>query len=366
MNGFGLLNRTTNTSATPSAPPHLRRLLHHRLPLLLHPLHPLLPNPQRDQPNLCVVAPSATKESIKQPREKQPQPPQHKPFRNVEPKMQEERVYSQDDEDWFKLRARKKRFLEDSEHGASPPRAAKKTRTQSSSEERGPCWAPQPAREASQLSTSPIKPSTGILPPSTPRNLQHPYLTLGSYSPYLTNLSIEIPWSSAYYNTLNAPNKLAIQSTVGRLGSSQGYKGLPDYLHLRIGAFRDVMRWVWDDWKKDILLEQASWLIEQANRDRRLLPIYILLRGHASTLRFSDSMDKAQHELSTDLVSSPIQGVDTPFFCKPDEAVRPKSPEGKGSWEWWMREPRVGEVHSKAELDEWERGVMRVEEWRNQ
>ncbi|GAA5865001.1 hypothetical protein JCM8547_004268 [Rhodosporidiobolus lusitaniae] len=29
-------------------------------------------------------------------------------------------------------------------------------------------------------------------------------LTMASYSPYLTNHIIEIPWSSAYWNSLNA------------------------------------------------------------------------------------------------------------------------------------------------------------------
>ncbi|GAA5865003.1 hypothetical protein JCM8547_004269 [Rhodosporidiobolus lusitaniae] len=132
------------------------------------------------------------------------------------------------------------------------------------------------------------------------------------------------------------------------------------------------MRWIWEDSKKEMGIDQASWLIEEANRDRRLLPFYILLREHASTLRFSDAMEKAQRELQTYLASTAASSLSSreqrarlllvwlnerpkrwyTFFCTPDGAGRPGAADGGGSWEWWLSES--GETMSHGLLDEWE------------
>ncbi|GAA5912255.1 hypothetical protein JCM6882_005208 [Rhodosporidiobolus microsporus] len=179
------------------------------------------------------------------------------------------------------------------------------------------------------------------------------------------------------------PDKDAIRLAVGKLGQSFGFKGLPEHLHLRIRALRDTMRWIWDDGDDRIRLEHAAWLVAEASRDRRILPIYILLREHSSTLRFSDAVDVSQRELLTYLTSTPRSNLSSrerraltllewlsadprrwhTFFSFPDRSLR-SGAGGEESWEWWLKEPREGEYRDKRTLDDWEREMMRKEDWR--
>ncbi|GAA5869852.1 hypothetical protein JCM8547_008090 [Rhodosporidiobolus lusitaniae] len=126
---------------------------------------------------------------------------------------------------------------------------------------------------------------------------------------------------------------------------------------------------------KRVRLEHAAWLIEEASRDRRLLPSYILLRQHSSTLRFSDAVELAQRELFRYLSSTPPSRLssrekralvllqwlnDSPerwysFFCTPGRATRAGGGEGEGRWERWLEEPRRAEEGVlKGRLEEWE------------
>ncbi|GAA5869928.1 hypothetical protein JCM8547_008107 [Rhodosporidiobolus lusitaniae] len=362
-------------------------------------------------------------QGVEQPKEQRPPPPQHKPFHHVEPKKPEETIVLQDEGDWLESRTRKKRFSQDSVHGASPPRNPKKERTRSPSRAQDSARVvPVVSAQSSSLSSStptnkpalsPSHSSAGKSHLATPDfpsfvapqpSLSHPKprhfaatltqdvlfpslrgLTLSAYAPYLTSDLVEIPWSSAYYNAVN--------EFLESCSAPQIWRSKPGGGPRDCGPFSIVRTLLTYQPNKEAIKRMTTFAsnklpgsLRKQPRDRRFLPIYILLREHASTLRYSDAVHIAQRELLSHLTLSPFAALfareqrarvllkwlnQQPkrwymFFCKPDEAVRPKSPEGKGSWEWWMREPRVGEVHSKAELDEWERGVMRVEEWRNQ
>ncbi|BGP18044.1 hypothetical protein JCM10213_008420 [Rhodosporidiobolus nylandii] len=268
-------------------------------------------------------------------------------------------------------------------------------------------------------------------PPSSTRHLRPPDVEPGvltqdilfpslkglrweSYAPFLLDQPIELSWSSAYWNRLNdflescappelwksynkpsqprdlfpimqqlqsvQPDKAAILREVGKLGTSAAYKTLPEHLHLRIRAARDVMRWLWDD--PDISLENAAWLIMESSRDRRLLAIYILIREHASTLRFSDSVEIAQRELHTYLSAVPptrlssrehralilLDWLNTVpsrwyrFFAYPDRTLR-EGESGEASWEWWLGGGPF--PNTEGTLNDWEKRVMRQEEWRD-
>ncbi|GAA6030341.1 hypothetical protein JCM8097_009056 [Rhodosporidiobolus ruineniae] len=238
-------------------------------------------------------------------------------------------------------------------------------------------------------------------------------LDYSAYSPYLLKEPIELAWSSDYYRAVDRflsrcadkakwrtggdkemhprasfaivhylqshqPDKLAIRRAVGTLGYSLGFKGLPEQLHFRVRALRDVMRWLWEG-TAAVSMETASWLILESSRDRRLLPVYILLREHASTLRFSDYIEFARAELLKYLETTPpsrrspresraltlLQWLNEDqarwysFFAGPDRSMRGSEPG-----EWWLREPKEGEKRDKRALDDWERETSSKEDWR--
>ncbi|GAA5917701.1 hypothetical protein JCM6882_003479 [Rhodosporidiobolus microsporus] len=230
--------------------------------------------------------------------------------------------------------------------------------------------------ERTSLSTVHTSPA---LSKSSSRSGFEPTLTDSQLFPSLRGLTIQ---SISQQLQSAQPNKVAIRSAVS-LQQSRSHKGLPEALHLRIRALRDTMRWIWDDKDEQIRLEHAAWLVSESSRDRQVLPIYILLREHSSTLRFSDAVDASQRELLTYLTSSPRSNLsprerraltllewlneDTTrwhtFFSLPDRSLR-SGEGGEESWEWWLKEPEKGEYRDKRALDDWEGEMMRKEEWR--
>ncbi|GAA5869963.1 hypothetical protein JCM8547_008115 [Rhodosporidiobolus lusitaniae] len=131
------------------------------------------------------------------------------------------------------------------------------------------------------------------------------------------------------------------------------------------------MRWIWED--NAIELEHAVWLVHHINQDRRLLPIYILIREHATTLHIAEAVDLARQELLTHHFSSPSANLtprehralvlldwfmDRPsrwrtFFATSGGEVR-KGTDGGELWKLWLEEPKLGEERTKEVLDMWE------------
>ncbi|BGP18043.1 hypothetical protein JCM10213_008422 [Rhodosporidiobolus nylandii] len=280
-------------------------------------------------------------------------------------------------------------------------------------------WVPPPhdtPPPAASRSFSPT-PSSRPRPPPRPGVLVEEHfrpslrsLTLESYAPYLLDEPIELAWSSPYYNLLHRfieacappqlwrthrdkqtivetfaivahlratqPAKEAIRAAVGPLGKVP-YAGVPTQLYFRLRAMRDVMRWIWN---RNIALEQTAWLVAESSRNPRLLPIHILIREYASTLRFSDAIEAGQQELLAYLSSRPhsalpareyralllLQWLNTApqrwyrFFATPDRRIR-AGVRGEEPWAWWLD---GAAVEWKVEvLDDWEKGVLERERW---
>lgn len=172
-------------------------------------------------------------------------------------------------------------------------------------------------------------------------------LTFKSYAPYITQEPLELPWSSYYLEMLlrflddcfstpgtrrhlesqqtshlpiaqmlksYQPNKQAIRAAVGELGTSKAYEGLTGHERYRIQALRNTMRWIWED--SGVRLEQAAWLVLEANKVKRLLPVYVLsafLQPFPLTHPLSDN-DTDQSPPSTQYATTAsLNGLATPY-----------------------------------------------------
>ncbi|GAA5974566.1 hypothetical protein JCM11641_002092 [Rhodosporidiobolus odoratus] len=191
-------------------------------------------------------------------------------------------------------------------------------------------------------------------------------LTYAAYRPYLLEEPIEIDYSLSYYESILRSSRAPFLQQSGLF---------------KLRAMTDILRWVWED--ENVTLANMTWLVKEARQDASLVPILIIVRELATTLRFSNLVQFSYKELCTFIASTPFLPL-TPaqdrartllewlsedssrwhlFFCRPAGCLR-CSGTGQELWEWWLKGAEDGTPRNKLALDDWERKIMREEDWR--
>ncbi|GAA6017031.1 hypothetical protein JCM10207_001462 [Rhodosporidiobolus poonsookiae] len=243
----------------------------------------------------------------------------------------------------------------------------------------------------SQSSLSP--PPRTASPPRAPTPADDPFtqeqlfpslrgLKLESYGPYLTDERIELAWSVEYWNAIlrfcraTAPPEL--WSTRKKQISFRREADKYDIVRTLTSTQPDTAAI-----RATVGPLGTSTAAEALRRQDRSVH-FKFLRGNATTLRFSDLVQAAIHELSAYL-SSPSSSRLAPtlnrartllawlrkdssrwhlFFGTPDRQVRHAQGREVEMGEWWLSDPAPGESRTLMELDLWERETLRREAWR--
>ncbi|BGP49904.1 hypothetical protein JCM10450v2_005809 [Rhodotorula kratochvilovae] len=212
------------------------------------------------------------------------------------------------------------------------------------------------------------------------------------YRPYLLDRPVEPKWSATLFRLLVdffeycAPSKLwspspdALHSGGCGHWVSQAIAAFqPDKAAIRaacpLGRARGFERLPSNDDALDE--EEVAYMILNAPR-----PVHILIRELAGVVRFAELLQYNERALLSHLrgLSRPtaheraalvlLEWLNTParpgrhylFFAGPDGALRGGTEE-RGPWRWWFAKALGGEGAGVKELDEWERGKLRQEDW---
>ncbi|BGP41740.1 hypothetical protein JCM10450v2_005806 [Rhodotorula kratochvilovae] len=229
------------------------------------------------------------------------------------------------------------------------------------------------------------------------------------YEPYLLARPTEPRWSGPLYNRYlaflcaceppahwtKAPDRLTVYNTVPplamRIGACQpdkralqaahspraaeGYATLTKPMQVKFRAMCDVMRWLWDD--ESLGVDAVADLVKRAP-----LAVHIIVREYASIRRCSELAARAEEDLVYFLsrrgalspqqhaVRTLLAWLRRPaapnrhylFFCRPGGELR-LGVGGEAPWAWWFDRALGPEGAGVRELDEWERGRLREEDW---